>query len=331
MVDLTTRYMGLSLKNPIIIASSGLTGNVESIKKLEANGAGAVVLKSIFEEEIIMEYDHMMNKMDQFESDYEYFDYYDYKIKEENVSKYLQLIKDAKAAVSIPVIASINCVSSHEWTYFAKKIEEAGADAIELNAFILPSDPERSSAENEKVYFDIVNTIKKEVKIPVAMKMSYYFSNLAQMIKKLSETELKGIVLFNRFYSPDFDIEELKVISSHIFSTQSDQVMPLRWISIMAEKVSCDLAATTGIHKGEDVIKMLLAGAKAVQVASTIYQNGAEYIQTMLKEIEEWMERHNYLNIDQFRAKLSQAKNENGAHYERVQFMRYFGEKESTL
>ncbi len=331
MVDLTTRYMGLSLKNPIIIASSGLTGNVESIKKLEANGAGAVILKSIFEEEIIMEYDHMMNKMDQFESDYEYFDYYDYKIKEENVSKYLQLIKDAKAAVSIPVIASINCVSSHEWTYFAKKIEEAGADAIELNAFILPSDPERSSAENEKVYFDIVDTIKKEVNIPVAMKMSHYFSNLAQMIKKLSETELKGIVLFNRFYSPDFDIEELKVISSHIFSTQSDQVMPLRWISIMAEKVSCDLAATTGIHNGNDVVKMLLAGAKAVQVASTIYQNGAEYIQTMLKEIEEWMERHNYLNIDQFRAKLSQSKNENGAHYERVQFMRYFGEKESTL
>ncbi len=331
MVDLTTRYMGLSLKNPIIIASSGLTGNVESIKKLEANGAGAVVLKSIFEEEIIMEYDHMMNKMDQFESDYEYFDYYDYKIKEENVSKYLQLIKDAKAAVSIPVIASINCVSSHEWTYFAKKIQEAGADAIELNAFILPSDPERSSAENEKVYFDILDTIKKEVNIPVAIKMSHYFSNLAQMIKKLSETELKGIVLFNRFYSPDFDIEELKVISSHIFSTQNDQVMPLRWISIMAEKVSCDLAATTGIHNGKDVVKMLLAGAKAVQVASTIYQNGAEYIQTMLKEIEEWMERHNYLNIDQFRAKLSQSKNENGAHYERVQFMRYFGEKESTL
>jgi dihydroorotate dehydrogenase (fumarate) len=331
MVDLTTRYMGLSLKNPIIMASSGLTANVASIKKLEANGAGAVVLKSIFEEEIMLEYDHMMNQMDQFESDYEYFDYYDYKIKEENVNKYLQLIKDAKAAVSIPVIASINCVSAHEWTYFAKKIEEAGADAIELNAFILPSDTERSSAENEKVYFDIVEKINNEVSIPVALKMSHYFSNLAQTIKKLSETKLKGIVLFNRFYCPDFDIEEMKITSSHIFSTQSDQTMPLRWISIMAEKVSCDLAATTGIHDGKDVVKMLLAGAKAVQVASTIYTNGAEYIQTMLKELEDWMDRHNYLNIDQFRAKMSQAKNENGAHYERVQFMRYFGEKESTL
>ena len=331
MVDLTTRYMGLTLKNPIIIASSGLTGNVENIKKLEANGAGAVVLKSIFEEEIMMEYNHMMNQMDKFESDYEYFDYYDYKIKEENVSNYLKLIKEAKASVSIPVIASVNCVSAHEWTYFAKKIEEAGADALELNAFILPSDPERTSEDNEKVYFELVEKVRNEISIPVALKMSYYFSSLAQSIKKLSETGLKGIVLFNRFYSPDFDIETLKVTSSHVFSAQSDQVMPLRWISIMAEKVSCDLAASTGIHEGKDVVKMLLAGASAVQVASAIYKNGAEYVQTMIKELEDWMNRHNYLNIEQFKGKMSQAKNENGAHYERVQFMRYFGEKESAL
>jgi len=331
MLDLTTRYMGLTLKNPIIIASSGLSSNIENIKKLEANGAGAIVLKSIFEEEIMLEYNHMMNKVDNFESDFDYFDYYDYKIKTDNVEKYIKLIKEAKNAVNIPIVASINCTSAHEWTYFAKKIEEAGADALELNAFILPSDPEKTGADNEQLYFKIVEKIKEEIKIPFALKISYYFSGMANTIKKLSESGVNGLVLFNRFYSPDFDIEKMEVTSAHVLSAQADQVMPLRWISIMSEKVSCDLAATTGIKDGKDVIKMILAGASAVQIASVVYEKGAEYIQTILKEVEEWMNKHKYLNIDQFKGKMSQSKSENGAHLERVQFMRYFGEKESHL
>lgn len=331
MADLKTKYMGLNLKNPIIVASSGLTGNIENIKKLEANGAGAVVLKSIFEEEIMHEYNSMVKKIDKFSSEYEYFDYFDYKIKQENLEKYIKLISDAKKSISIPVIASINCVSAHEWTYFAKKIEAAGADGIELNLFVLPSDPNRSSAENEKIYFDVVEKIKTEVKIPVALKISHYFSNLAQTIQKLSESGIQGLALFNRFFSPDIDVDEMKVVNSNVLSAQSDQVMPLRWISIMSERVSCDLSATTGIHEGKDVIKMLLVGAKAVQIASTVYKNGPETIQTMLKELESWMDKHNYSNLDQFIGKMSQSKDKNGAQYERVQFMRYFGDKESIL
>ena len=181
------------------------------------------------------------------------------------------------------------------------------------------------------MYFKIVEKIKAKVKIPFALKISYYFSGMANTIKKLSESGVNGLVLFNRFYSPDFDIEKMEVTSSHVLSAQSDQVMPLRWISIMSEKVSCDLAASTGIKDGKDVIKMLLAGASAVQIASVIYEKGAEHIQTILKELEAWMDRHHFLNIDQFKGKMSQAKSENGAHLERVQFMRYFGEKESHL
>ncbi len=331
MVDLSTRYMGLNLKNPIIIASSGLTGNIENIKKLEANGAAAIILKSIFEEEIMHEYNSMINKIDNFDSEYEYFDYYDYKIKQENVAKYIKLIADAKRSVSIPVIASINCVSAHEWTYFAKKIEEAGADGIELNLFVLPSDINKSGAENEKMYFQIVEKIRSEVKIPIGLKISHYFSGLAQTIKNLSESGVQGLALFNRFYNPDFDIDNLKVTSAHVLSNEAELVMPLRWISIMSGKVSCDLAGTSGIKSGNDVVKMILAGARAVEIASVIYKNGPDYIQTILKELEDYMQKHNYLNLEQFRSKMSQDKNENAAQYERVQFMRYFGERESLL
>ena len=209
MADLSTQYLGMTLKNPVIAGSSGLTNSVKSIKQLEEGGAGAVVLKSIFEEEIAFEYDDILKAAESKGYDLDQFDYYDYKIKEDNINRYTALISEAKKSVSIPVIASVNCIYSHEWLAFASQLEKAGANALELNMFFLPSDFERSSEEKEAAYFQIIEKVKKAVTIPISLKISYYFSNLGPMIQKLSETGIAGLVLFNRFFSPDFDIDKM--------------------------------------------------------------------------------------------------------------------------
>ena len=325
MVDLSTQYLGMKLKNPIIAGSSGLTDSVKGIEELEKSGAAAVVLKSIFEEEIALEYDDVLKEASKDGLNLDQFDYYDFHLKGEKLAGYATLIEESKRAVSIPIIASINCVYSHEWTSFAKTLQTAGADALELNMFFLPSDFERTSEEKENAYFQIIEKIRKEVTIPVALKISHYFSNLGPMIQKLSETGIGGLVLFNRFYSPDFDIDKMEVIPSNIFSFPSDLSISLRWIAIMAERVSCDLAASTGVHDGEALIKQLLAGANAVQVASTLYLNGRDRIAEMLKTLEKWMGEKGYESLADFRGKMSQAKSRNPSAYERVQFMKYFG------
>ena len=327
MADLSTQYLGMKLKNPVIAGSSGLTNSAKSIQDLEQSGAGAVVLKSIFEEEIAFEYEDILQEASAEGVNLDQFDYYDFHIKGEKLDKYTSLIEESKKNVSIPVIASINCVYSHEWTSFAKQLQTAGADALELNMFFLPSEFNRSSEEKEKAYFQIIEKVQKEVTIPIALKISYYFSNLGPMIQKLSETGIAGLVLFNRFYSPDFDIDKMEVVSSNVFSAPSDLPISLRWIAIMAERVSCDLAASTGVHDGTALIKQILAGANAVQVASTLYKNGKGQIADMLNTLEAWMDKKSYSSLSDFRGKMSQAKSSNPAAYERVQFMKYFGGK----
>ena len=327
MVDLSTQYLGMKLKNPVIAGSSGLTNSAKSIQDLEESGAGAVVLKSIFEEEIAFEYEDILQEASAEGVNLDQFDYYDFHIKGEKLDKYTSLIEESKKNVSIPVIASINCVYSHEWTSFAKQLQTAGADALELNMFFLPSEFNRTSEEKEKAYFQIIEKVQKEVTIPISLKISYYFSNLGPMIQKLSETGIAGLVLFNRFYSPDFDIDKMEVVSSNVFSAPSDLPISLRWIAIMAERVSCDLAASTGVHDGTALIKQILAGANAVQVASTLYKNGKGQIADMLNTLEAWMDKKSYSSLSDFRGKMSQAKSSNPAAYERVQFMKYFGGK----
>ncbi len=326
MIDLSTKYLGLNLKNPIIVGSCGLTNSLKDIKDLEDNGAAAVVLKSIFEEEIISEYEHELKKVASDDSNLEYYDYLDYQIKEDTIQRYISLIESCKKEINIPIIASINCKSATEWTFFAKKIEKAGADAIELNAFILPSDLERTAEETEKIYFDLVENVRKEVKIPVALKISFYFSNLAAIIKKLSETGINGLVMFNKFYSPDFDIDKRKVISSHVLSSPDDMTMSLRWIAMMSQRVSCDIAASTGIHDSKAMIKQLFAGANAVQIVSTLYKNGPSQIPLMLNEMKIWMKNNNFSSISDFQGSLAQIASHTPSIYERVQFMKYFGE-----
>jgi len=330
-MDLSTKYLGLELRNPVIVGSSGLTNSVEKIAELEKYGAGAVVLKSIFEEEITMEYEKVLAEEAPSRYKDDYLDYFDYKIKQQNISNYIKLISDAKKKVKIPIIASINCTSSHEWTYFAQKIEEAGADALELNIFVLPSTLEKSIDDIDHVYLEIINNVKNIIKIPIAIKISYYFSNLGRAIKVLSKTGVKGIVLFNRFYSPDIDLDKMEIIPTNVFSTPQELSTSLRWIGIMANRIKCDLAASTGIHDGKAVIKQLLAGADAVQMVSALYNNGPEFLKTVISEIEDWMTDKGFEKIDDFRGKLSQEQYVEPTLYERVQFMKYFSDRDKYL
>lgn len=324
-MDITTNYLGLKLASPIIAGSSGLTGSVDKITAFAQHGAGAVVLKSIFEEEIYFEQEDIIREAEADGVDLAQFDYYDFHLKGKKLDAYIDLIESAKKAVEIPVIASINCVYSHEWTAFAGQIEAAGADALELNMFFLPSDFSRSAREQEEAYFETVDRIVKTVSIPVALKISYYFSSLGPMIQRLSRTGVAGLVLFNRFFSPDIDIDTFKVKPSFVFSTPAELAISLRWIGIMAQKVDCDLAASTGVHDGPALIKQLLAGARAVQTVSSLYQKGPAHIGVMLDSLKTWMQAHGYKSLADFRGKMSQEAASNPAVYERTQFMRYFG------
>ena len=326
MIDLTTKYLGITIKNPLIVGSSGLSSSVEDIKKLESNGAAAVVLKSIFEEEILLEANARIKEAETDKMMYtelsETFDYVDMHVKEDKLSKYLKLVVDTKKEVLIPVIASINCTTPYEWTDFAVKLQDAGADALELNIFLNPVD--LSDKDFEQTYLDIVNKVLSRVSIPVSVKISPYFTKPGLIIKKLSETGIGGIVLFNRSYTPDIDIDSLEIKSANIYSNADDQGNVLRWIALMSKKVKCDLAASTGIHSGEAAVKQILAGACVVQIVSVLYQEGLEQINVMLNYIEDWMTKKGYNYISQFKGKVSQEGIKDPAAFERMQFMKYF-------
>jgi len=324
MANLSTRYMGLELRNPIIVGSSGLTATVENIKALEEKGAAAVVLKSLFEEQINFLINKTMSQDESANAYPEAMDYISNYTRDNDVDNYLKLIREAKEAVKIPVIASINCISSHEWTTFARKMQDAGADAIELNIFILPADPKRNGEENEAVYFQIIEKVKKQVSIPVAIKISHYFSGFANTALKLSWTGISAMVLFNRFFSPDIDIDKMKVTATHVFSTPEEIYNTLRWVALLSDRLHCDIAASTGIHDGKAMIKQLLAGAKAVQIASVLYRNGFDSIPAMLKDLESWMDKQGFKSTNDFIGKMSIKEAQNPAAYERVQFMKHF-------
>ena len=326
MIDLSTTYGTLKLKNPLIAGSSGLTDNIQTLLELEEAGAGAIVLKSLFEEEILRDMKIQLNAMNSsgfiYPETLEFYDYFDG--PKETTTNYLELISQAKRSLKIPVIASINCLDAENWTYFPGRIEEAGADALELNIFNLPTDLNKTSQENEKVYFDIISEVRKQVRLPIFVKVSYYASSLAAFLVKISQTQINGLVLFNRFYNPDIDLETLEVNSGAILSSPGDIYHTLRWIAILSERVDCSLIASTGIHDAEGVIKQLLAGATAVQLVSTLYKNGISYLVKILTDLQNWMDRKNFHSLDDFRGILSQSKTSNPAVYSRVQFMKYY-------
>ncbi|PWD98670.1 dihydroorotate dehydrogenase-like protein [Marinilabilia rubra] len=324
MANLETTYLGIKLKNPIVVSSSGLTNSVEKIKQLENAGAGAVVLKSLFEEQI----NHEINKEITGGQGFDYPEAVDYVreyTRENSVAAYLQMIKEAKAAVEIPVIASINCFSSDEWVNFAQDIQDAGADAIELNVFRVNTDKNSEAADYEQIYYDIAQNVSEVVAIPVSIKLGPYFSNLIHVVDRLSVSGAKGVVLFNRFYEPDIDIHSMQLTAAEVFSSPAEIRQSLRWVAITSAKTKkIDIAASTGIHDGSAVVKQMLAGASATQVCSTVYKNGPSVITRMVEFLESWMKEQNFSTIDDFKGKMGYRSIKNPNLYERAQFMKYF-------
>lgn len=332
MANLTTRFFGLNLKTPIIIGSAGLSNSVDKIRLLAENGAGAVVLKSVFEEEIFNEYKIEFEKQAADQSNLEYLDYLDYEIKNDKIKQYLELIQGVKkAGVDIPIVASINCTSGYEWAFFAKKLAESGADALELNLFVLPSDLNRTAEQVNNYYFNTINKVIDQVKIPVTIKISPYFSDLARMIKELSETRIAGITLFNRSYNIDIDIENRELVPASVLSHPVEYLQSLRWIGIMSGHVKCDLAASTGIQDYETALKMIMAGANAVQVVSGVYKHGYDCIKLMVVGMAKWMDEHNITSVSELIGSANAIEVKNPAMYERVQFMKHFGEYDKSV
>lgn len=327
MPDLSTIYLGLKLSNPLVPSASPLSKSIDGIKHMEDAGAGAVVLYSLFEEQINQEshaLDHFLTHgTESFAEALTYFP----EPSAFNLSpeKYLEHIRKAKEAVSIPVIASLNGVSNGGWINYAKRIQEAGADAIELNIYYVPTDPYLASHEIELAYFDLVRAVKRSVTIPVAVKLSPYFTNMAHMARRLDEAGADALVLFNRFYQPDIDLEELDVVPRAVLSTpQAPQALrlPLTWIGILYGKVNADLALTSGVHSAQDALKGLMVGADVVMMASELLMNGIDRIGVVKADMLRWMEEHEYASVAQMRGSMSQRSVPSPAAFERAHYMR---------
>jgi len=323
MVDLKTTYVGLPLDNPVIVSSSGLVDNIDKVRRIADNGPGAIVLKSLFEEQIIFDAGRLID-------DYSYPEAADYirgYSKSHSVGEYLDLISQSKKRISQPVFASINCISGTDWTGFARQIEDAGADALELNIFILPVDGEQPE-RIEKGYFDILDKVRHTISIPLIAKISPYFSNLIYVVNQFHAIGLQGVVLVNRLYEPDIDLKEMKITAAEVFSSPTDLRQSLRWISLVADKFrKIDISGSTGVHDADSAIKILLAGAKTVQVCSVLYKNGPEYLKTIIGGIENWMEEKKFTSVDDFRGKMSYRNYDDPRTWERVQFMRYYSSR----
>lgn len=323
-MKLNTTFAGLALKNPIIISSSGLTNTPAKNKSLEEAGAAAIVLKSLFEEQIMIQTNEMAT-YDSPEAD----DYLQTYIRSNAISDYVTLIKESKKLCNIPIIASINCYSNGEWTSFATYMQEAGADAIELNIMSIETSKEYKYGELEQTYIDIVNNVKKKVSIPVIVKLASNLTNPIALINQLYANGVDGIVLFNRFYQPDININNLTFTTGEVFSHASDLSNGLRWTAIASTEVpKAQYAISGGVHKGASVIKAILAGASSVEVCSSVYKLGEGEISKMIIDLSTWMKDKKYTSIDDFKGKMNAIKAGKSNPFERTQFMKYFSSKE---
>jgi dihydroorotate dehydrogenase (fumarate) len=324
MVDLSTTYLGLKLKNPLVASASPLSEKVETVKELEGAGISAIVMYSLFEEQIIhesLELDHFLfygtelsNEIDSF-----YPQTGKYTLK---ADAYVEQLNKIKQAVNIPVIGSLNGVSSGGWIKYARKIEDAGADALELNLYFLPTNPAQTATQIEENYITLVHDIRKSINIPLAVKLSPFFTSIPNIARRLAEAGANGLVLFNRFYQPDFDLEALEVVPNLILSTSNELRMPLRWIAILYGQIKADLALTTGIHTAEDVVKTTMAGASVAMIASLLLAEGINRIPIILADLEKWMTIHEYDSIQQMKGSLSQKSVAEPAAFERANYMK---------
>jgi len=319
MPNLATSYMRLRLRNPIIVASCGLTNSVEKIAACEEAGAGAVVVKSLFEEVLAQE-DWGLSQSAPYHP--EALDYLNAELQlQYGPNDYCDLINEAKKRIKIPVIASINCISAKWWAEFASKIENAGADALELNVFSVPTDPKKNSNDLESIYYNVLETVKSRIKIPVAMKIGRNFTSPLYLISQLDKRGLDAVVMFNRFTEPDIDIHKLTMKTTFSFSKGDEINNLLRWVAIASDKVNCDISATTGIHSAESIIKLILSGASTVQLASVLYKNGLGAIGEMLDEISTWMKTYHLEEIHEFKGRVGFSPDYEPEVYLRSQFM----------
>jgi dihydroorotate dehydrogenase (fumarate) len=323
-MDLTTTYLGMRLRTPLVPSASPLSEKIDNIRKMEDAGAGAVVLYSLFEEQLRWEsehlHHHLSSHVDSFPEALSFFP----EPSEFHLGpdEYLNHIRQAKAAVDIPIIASLNGTSLGGWTRYARDIQQAGADALELNLYAIPTDPYLPAAEVEQHYIDVVTAVKSAITIPVAVKLSPFFSNMALMARRLDEAGANGLVLFNRFYQPDMDLETLEVWPHVLLSAPPELRLPLRWIGILYGRLHADLAATTGVHDAPDALKLLMAGANVTMLCSALLRHGIPYLGLVGQRMRHWMEEHEYESVDQLRGSLSQRHCADPAAFERAQYIR---------
>lgn len=324
-MDLSTTYLGLKLRSPLVpSAAAPLTEDLGNIKLMEDHGAAAVVLYSLFEEQLRIErhelHHHLTQGTESFPEALTYFpEPAEFHVGPE---EYLKHVAKAKAAVKIPIIASLNGSTPGGWTDYAKKIQQAGADALELNIYSIPTDVDLTAAEVENEYVDVVKAVRSAVTIPVAVKLSPFFTNLANAAKRLVEAGANGLVLFNRFYQPDIDLETLEVTPNILFSTPMAMRLPLRWMAILHGRVNASLAATSGIHRATDVLKMLMVGADVTCLCSVLMRHGIKQIAVIESEMKVWMRQREYESVEQLKGSLSQRKCEDPSAFERAQYMR---------
>ncbi|HEY9810735.1 MAG TPA: dihydroorotate dehydrogenase-like protein [Halomicronema sp.] len=324
-MDLTTEYLGLKLRSPLVpSAAAPLTENIDNVRRMEDAGAGAVILHSLFEEQLIREkfelHHHLTHGTESYAEAITYFP--EPELFHVSGEEYLEHIRTAKAAVNIPIIASLNGFTTGGWVEYANLMQQAGADAIELNIYYVPTDPNLSGAEVEQNYIDILREVKAEVNVPVAIKISPFFSNMANMAKRLDEAGANGLVLFNRFMQPDIDLENLEVSPHILLSTPQAMRLPMRWIAILYGKIGADLASTGGVQKGHDAIKMLMVGAKITQICSVLMRHGIEHLSVLEQEIKHWMEENEYESVNQMQGSMSQINCPDASAYERAQYMK---------
>lgn len=324
MVDLTTTYLGLKLKNPLVASPSPLLEKVENVKRMEAEGIAAVVMYSLFEEQIIhesLELDYFLNRgTESFAEALTYFpDIGRYTLAPE---KYIQTLERTKLAVNIPVMGSLNGVSTGGWIEYARKVQDAGADGLELNLYYLPTDTSLTSSQLEDNYIKLVSDIRASIKIPLAIKLAPFFTALPNFANRLVEAGADGLVLFNRFYQPDFDLEKLEVVPNLVLSNSDELRLPLRWIAILYGKVKADFALTSGVHTPEDAIKAIMAGANVAMTTSALLKRGTMAIQQILTGMEEWMIAHEYESVQQMRGSMSQGAVTDPAAFERANYMK---------
>ena len=320
-MDLSVNYMGLKLKNPLMVSASPLSSVLDNIKTFEKKGVGAVVLRSLFEEEIKAELQEQLDQEDMYFWYPEAAQHIRKLSKNQVTQPYLHLIQKAKKETSIPIIASVNCYSGGDWVKFARNIEDAGADALELNiASHLPYTPSMADVQVEKQIRDIVEKVKHELSIPVAVKIGHFYTNLVRTAKLLEDAGANGLVIFNRFYRPDVDIDTMEVISNNNFSSPKEVTYSLRWVGVLSRHVSCDIAASTGIHDYEGVVKQLLAGASVTQICSVLYLNGFDVIPKILEGLESWMKSKRFDRVSDFRGRITDSQL-NSAKFEQIQFI----------